>query len=240
MSVRLRMCNVAKSVVVDDNLFFIFRYCETTMDFRVMGPAPWYLNSKCNHNIAYYVTLPYQSYGFNLVHLLVNQIIIPTMTGVDLVGNVCDASATCQQCRVKSPIFCWQGKCADTVTWALYYENSQKYKEKITNKLLKDLFINIVMSMTCISNILPLKHIIWSVWYHFTGKYASMSRHVSPTCRDASVWHVIWTLQLTCQLPTFPTKGVDSSPYFKWLYPRKSSPYPQAIAPHVCMPIMSQ
>ena len=34
--------------------------------------------------------------------------------------------------------------------------------------------------------------------------------------------------------------GVDSSPYFKWLYPRKSSPYPQAIAPHVCMPIMSQ
>ena len=70
-----------------------------------------------------------------------------------LVGNVCDASATCQQCRVKSPIFCWQGKCADTVTWALYYENTQKYKEKITNKLLKDLFINIVMSMTCISNI---------------------------------------------------------------------------------------
>ena len=92
MSVRLRMCNVAKSVVVDDNLFFIFRYCETTKPyFRVMGPAPWYLNSKCNHNIAYYVTLPYQSYGFNLVHLLVNQIIIPTMTGVDLVGNVCDA-----------------------------------------------------------------------------------------------------------------------------------------------------
>ena len=123
-----------------------------------------------------------------------------------LVGNVCDVSATCQQCRVKSPIFCWQGKCANAVTWALYYENSQKCKEKITNKLLKDLFINIVMSMTCISNILPLKHIIWSVWYLFTGKYASMSRHVSPTCRDASVWHVIWTLQLTCQLPTFPTK----------------------------------
>ena len=123
-----------------------------------------------------------------------------------LVGNVCDASATCQQCRVKSPIFCWQGKCADAVTWALYYENSQKCKEKITNKLLKDLFINIVMSMTCISNILPLKHIIWSVWYLFTGKYASMSRHVSLTCRDVSVWHVIWTLQLTCQLPTFPTK----------------------------------
>ena len=50
---------------------------------RVMGPTPWYLISTCNHNIAYYLTLPYQSYGFNLAHLLVNQIIIPTMTGVD-------------------------------------------------------------------------------------------------------------------------------------------------------------
>ena len=49
-------------------------------DQCVMGPTAWYLNSTCNHNIAYYLT---QSYGFNLAHLLINQIIIPTVTGVD-------------------------------------------------------------------------------------------------------------------------------------------------------------